>query len=343
MMGPGKSEAAIAATCPALVISLDFELAWGMETAQALHGYRANIEGARIAIPKMLDLFGRYNAHVTWATVGLLFFDRRDTLLDYLPSLRPQYRQPGLSAYERIPDLGRNEAEDPLHFGLSLIRQISDRPGQEVACHTFSHYYCLEDGQDAECFRADLLAAQAAASRIGARLKSLVFPRNQVQGSYLHLCREAGFEAFRGNPDSWLHRGRSRSYENRWRRAIRLADSYVPVSGEHSFGTPEPKAGLVNVPASIFVRPVRDREGRLLDIRLARIKRSMTRAAKARRNIHLWWHPENFGRNTDHNLDMLRQLLDHYQILAGDYGLRSLTMGELAIEAATAAPAAGHA
>ncbi len=72
MMGPGKSEAAIAATCPALGISLDFELAWGMETAQALHGYRANIEGARIAIPKMLDLFGRYNViNCTWATVGL--------------------------------------------------------------------------------------------------------------------------------------------------------------------------------------------------------------------------------------------------------------------------------
>jgi hypothetical protein len=287
----------------------------------------------------MLDLFERYGIHVTWATVGLLFFERRDTLLDYLPSTRPSYRRPGLSAYDRIPELGRNESEDPMHFGLSLVRRIMDRPGQELACHTFSHYYCLEEGQDAQSFAADLHAAQAAAARIGTSLKSLVFPRNQFKAGYLKVCREAGFKSYRGNPDSWLYQARSRSSENQWRRAIRLADSYLPLSGEHSFGAPTAADEIADIPASIFLRPVRDGENYLLDIRLARIKRSMTRAAKSGRNLHLWWHPENFGRNTGRNLEMLRLLLEHHRALAGNHGFRSLTMGELATEAATAVAA----
>ena len=55
--------------------------------------------------------------------------------------------------------LGRDEIEDPFHFGRSLLEQIRSYPGQEVGTHTFSHYFCLEPTQDLAVFRADLEAA----------------------------------------------------------------------------------------------------------------------------------------------------------------------------------------
>jgi hypothetical protein len=52
-------------------------------------------------------------------------------------------------------------------------------PGQEIGTHTFSHYYCLEPGQQPEQFEDDLKAAIAVSKAKGIDTKSIVFPRNQ--------------------------------------------------------------------------------------------------------------------------------------------------------------------
>lgn len=318
------------------VVSLDFELAWGMSRDYALGAYREHILGARRAIPRMLDLFERYGLHCTWATVGLLFFDNKDELQANLPSVRPRYIDEKLSSYGRISDIGESERDDPLHYALSLIRQIGACPGQEIACHTFSHFYCLEEGQDEASFRADLVASQNAARRQGISLKSLVFPRNQIRLSYLPICRETGFHAYRGNPNFWLYKSRSRGEEKPWLRAIRLADSYFPLSKHRVQNERYSTGDLVDVPASVFLRPVAGRINRMDNLRLTRIKRSMTSAAKTRSLFHLWWHPENFGRHIDSNLQILRSILDHYRTLKLQYGMAACTMAEAAGEIASA-------
>ena len=58
---------------PTLIVSLDFELYWGMQDCIELSKYENNILGARDAIPKMLNLFEQHSIHATWATVGYLF------------------------------------------------------------------------------------------------------------------------------------------------------------------------------------------------------------------------------------------------------------------------------
>lgn len=53
------------------LISLDFELAWGFHDSKKANGlYKNIILGARIIIPTLLELFEKYDIHVTWATVG---------------------------------------------------------------------------------------------------------------------------------------------------------------------------------------------------------------------------------------------------------------------------------
>jgi hypothetical protein len=55
-----------------LVISLDFELFWGMFDKVTIPEYGERIQGEQTAIPRMLELFSEYGIHATWATVGML-------------------------------------------------------------------------------------------------------------------------------------------------------------------------------------------------------------------------------------------------------------------------------
>jgi hypothetical protein len=316
----------------ALAISLDFELHWGVRDSRPLDQYRQNLLGARAAIPAMLDLFRRTGTHATWATVGLLFCRSREEMLAASPRVRPRYRDVRLYPYGAIAGIGPDEAADPLHYGASLIEAIRGTPGQEIATHTFSHYYCLAPGQDLEAFEADLEAAIAIAARYGCATESIVFPRNQVNPAYFASCARLGIRAYRGNPPARIHRPDASAVE----RALRLADSYVALSG------PGPRAAAardcpVNVPASRFLRPYSRKLAALEPLRLRRICSEMSEAAREGRIYHLWWHPHNFGADLRENLSFLDAVLRH----RGPLAMESLTMAGCAARLARAREGAG--
>jgi hypothetical protein len=271
----------------------------------------------------------------TWGTVGFVFFDDKDELLTHLPDIRPRYLDPRLSPYAVISEIGRNERSDPYHFGLSLIRQIMGCPGQEIGTHTFSHYYCLEPGQDESAFRADLEAAKRAALRLGISLRSITFPRHQI--NYLRTCREVGLMAFRGQPRAWMHDPNQRRQPGR--RALRLADSYLPLSGPNVGRAACAANGMIDVPASRFLRPFAPRLRALEGLRLRRITRGMREAARTGAIYHLWWHPHNFGTHLDDNLAVLRRILDVFRELALEQGMQTSTMAEIAEQFGEAADA----
>jgi hypothetical protein len=308
------------------VISFDFELFWGVRDSTTLARYGRNILGVRDAVPRLLDLFERYGVRSTWGTVGFLFFDDKDELLAHVPEITPRYLDPRLSPYAAIPEIGENEQSDPYHFGLSLIRQIMGCPGQEIGTHTFSHYYCLEPGQDENAFRADLQAAKRAAARLGITLRSITFPRHQI--NYLQTCREAGLTAFRGQPRAWMHDPNERRRPAR--RALRLADSYLPLSGHNARRATRRPSGMIDVPASRFLRPFAPRLSALEDLRLRRISRGMRQAAASGAIYHLWWHPHNFGTHLEANLAMLHRILEVFRELALEQGMQASTMAEIA-------------
>src|SRR5687767_6180386 len=104
----------------ALVISLDFEIHWGVRDHRPADSpYSANLLGERQAIPAMLRLFEAYGIHATWATVGMLFARTREEWRDLSPHLKPRYTRPELDPYDE--PLGENEEADPLHFAPTLI------------------------------------------------------------------------------------------------------------------------------------------------------------------------------------------------------------------------------
>lgn len=300
-----------------------------MEAHKARGPCAASIIGARTAIPGILRLAERYGVACTWATVGMLFLGTRDDLISASPQVKPRYGDPELSNYARIPGIGRNENDDPLHYGKSLVGLIQDHPRQEIACHTFSHYYALEDGDDPAAFTADLDAAKAAAATLKLKLRSIVFPRNQVRPSYLALCRSAGYRSFRGTQRSRLHTTRPRGAEQRWARLLRAADNYLPLIGTQTIRAERATGGLLDVPASRFLRPSTGYQP-IDSMQLARLRGGMSAAARTGGLFHLWWHPQNFGENTELNLGMLESIFQHFHALEDQFGMVSAKMDEVA-------------
>jgi hypothetical protein len=321
----------------ALVISLDFELVWGVRDCYPPGGgaYRENLLGVRQAVPRLLSLFQEFEIAATWATVGALFARSREELRRFAPAELPPYEN-ALLRVESEP-IGDDEASDPLHFAPTLLRQIRAVPHQEIGTHTFYHAYALEKGQTRAAFAADLASAVSIAERDGIWLRSIVFPRNQVNPEYFDLLGEAGLTAFRGNPRRWMYSGEPGGPPiTLARRAGRLADTYTgPAPQVASWRRVPQRGGLCDVPASRFLRPYTPRLRRLDPLRRRRIRHELQAAAVGRGIYHLWWHPHNFGAHLEENVAFLRGVLEDFARCRQRHGMRSLSMGEVA-EAARA-------
>jgi hypothetical protein len=313
------------------VISLDFELHWGVRDHRTVDQYRENLLGVRKAVPAMLDLFARYGLHATWATVGFLFCETVDELKASIPSELPLYRESALDPYAALSEVGRNEDEDPFHFAPSLIRKILACPGQEIGTHTLSHFYALAPGPSLDSFRADLRCANSLAARYGIELKSIVFPRNQISRQHLRVCAEEGLIAYRSTEADPLIEKSIEKRNSISGRALRLADSYFPLSGNGSV-TPrlDPDCPIVSVSGSRFLRPWSPALQAFDNLRIRRICTSMNEAARSGAIFHLWWHPHNFGAHLDQNMAFLTRIVEHYAHLNRTTGWPSLSMVEVA-------------
>lgn len=315
-----------------LVISLDFELHWGARDKNHLenHRYRESILGGRTVIPVILKLFSDYGIHATWATVGFLFFQTRSQLIRGCPDKKPNYLHRSLNPYPHIQSIGENENTDLFHFAPSLIKLIQTYPNQEIGTHTFSHYYCMENGQDRTSFEDDLLAAKRIAQESGINLKSLVFPRNQFKPDYLSVCSELGINAVRGNPSSWIYQPGKTKDHLFFRRLAKLVDTYLDIDGHHCYSLDNLASSLpFKIPASRFIRPYSRNRRFFESLRLRRIRQEMTYAAQNKLVYHLWLHPENLGLDLQQNISFLQNILRHYKFLNEKYGMKSLNMSEI--------------
>jgi peptidoglycan/xylan/chitin deacetylase (PgdA/CDA1 family) len=310
-----------------MVVSLDFELYWGVRDQVRLdRDEKARLLVARAVVPRILDLFEEFRIHATWATVGLLFAGSKEEADEFRPAVEPGYIDQRLNPY-REP-LGASEEQDPYHFAPSLIAAIASRPGQEIASHSFSHYYCMEPGQTAEEFEADLQSAVAIAERSGYHLKSYVFPRNQANAGYLPILHRHGVKTFRGNepasakgPDAFAKQRAPR------KRAIRLADAYLNIHGDQTASWPDSQTP-VDLRASRYLRPATPVLRLLEPWLIGRIQQQLRAAAEKGRVFHLWWHPEDFAANPDGSLSVLRRVLALFDSYRRRYGIESLSMLE---------------
>jgi hypothetical protein len=280
----------------------------------------------------------------------MLMADSEQMLRENLPSadLQPQYDDMRVSAYEYLRT--HSLLENKYHFGAHLIKQIIKTPHQELGSHTFSHYYTQDGSKNSPAiFAADCEAFKKISARFGVPITSIVFPRNQVTKEALDVCVTQGFTAYRGTPNHFLYTGKAETKQtNPVLRALRLLDTYLNLTGHHTYTGVKPlytketpnqtmavnrhnlstKKSLNNVQGSWFLRPYNHRLRLLERLKLRRIKNAMTYAAKNGEVYHLWWHPHNFGINQEQNFKNLTEILEHFKCLEKEYGMMSRNISE---------------
>ncbi|GHA53394.1 polysaccharide deacetylase family protein [Pontibacter akesuensis] len=313
---------------PVFNISLDFELYWGVFDKVPLEEKQQYFSNTRNVIPQLLELFAQEEVHVTWATVGMLFAQDWEEWQELAPLEKPTYINRRLSAYSQKALHGQQELQ-PFFFAPELVKQVAEAPHQELATHTFCHYYCKEEGQTIVQFRSDLQAAKQIAARLNAPMRSLVFPRNQYNEEYLKVCLEEGITSVRSNPKDWFWKDTVQ--DKLLNKIFRTGDGYFSLGQRTSFplsSLSREKGMPLSIPASRFLRPVGNKPF-LNELRLKRILKEMTEAAKRKECYHLWWHPHNFGDFPEQSMADLKVIINHYKKLQEQYGMVSMTMQEI--------------
>jgi peptidoglycan/xylan/chitin deacetylase (PgdA/CDA1 family) len=314
------------------VISLDFELYWGIRDKRPLPTVEEYLQNTHKIFPRMLAMFRKYEVKTTFAVVGLLAADSKEEMRQYIPSSQPKYSDSNLSPYtDGMIAVKESPEEDPYHFAGNLLQLLQEYPEHELGTHTFSHYYCLEEGASPESFKADLLAAKSIADNKGLAMDSLVFPRNQYNAAFMKICEEVGIKTYRGNERVWFCNPKPAGIIKLPTKIVRTLDSYINISGNHCYDLKELANGSpVDIPSSRFLRPYKPMGGSFSErLKLRRIKKGMTEAAKTGKLYHLWWHPHNFALNSEQNFKTFEAILQHYSELNTKYSFESRTMGEV--------------
>ena len=315
------------------VISLDLEKFWGVFDSSASKNYQKNISNVDIVIDRLLDLSNTYNIQLTFSTVGFLFNKNKEDYLKNIPKALPTYSNKKHNPYPLLDHIGYNQENDTIHYAYNSLLKIKNEPKHEIGTHSYCHYYCLEEGQTTQQFEADLKMAKKVAQNIDVDIKSIVFPRNQVNDDYLKVCKEQGILSYRGVENHAIYKAKSKKETKKSTyRIMRLSDSYINLTGNHTYKLDDLKNnnGMVNIPSSRFLRPYSHKLRVLEPLKINRIKNGMTKAAKNGELYHLWWHPHNFGNYIDENFKLLEQLFKHYIKLNEKFNFESVTMTGLA-------------
>ena len=311
------------------VISLDFELFWGIRDKFNFEQYGANVLGVWEVIPKMLELYQKYDVHATFATVGAMFSENFEELNQFLPDLKPTYSDANLSPYVDYIYESQNHDAD-YYFGKKLIDLVKKDERHEIGTHTFSHYYALEPGQTREEFESDLESAIKIADFHEIPMQTFVFPRHQINPKYLEVFPKHGIRIYRGTEKAWFHSAARGEEEGILKRAVRFLDYFLCMGSHHCQDLAEIKEGeLYRIRASRWLRPYKESEAKFDFLKIRRIKKQMTYAARKGKIFHLWFHPHDIGIHQDINFKILEEILKHYQFLKEKYNMQSANMAEV--------------
>lgn len=294
------------------IISLDVELQWGFyDLSKRLDPQQ--LAEIPFVVEDILHLFERYSIEATWGVVGALACSTVEELMEELSTIPYHYLNERCHPkwiYEEMKHRPKGFVAPEI---LALLRSASS---QELASHTFSHFYTRELPFSEEAWVQDLLLVK----KWIPEAETIIFPRNQYHERARDIATKQGFTTFRTTPKHWLYSVKNSEAGGLVKRGIRLMDHYFPFTPHH-FVTSDQQG----VSYSRFLRP--HQSFNFLNKRkLDRIKQSMSVAAATGESYHLWWHPHNFSRNREENVKGLEDILEHFVFLREHFDMQSVTM-----------------
>jgi len=273
------------------IVSLDCEGKWGMaDHLEAYHHEFLTDRALADVYDRLVGLFARYEMAATFAFVMAFVLTPAERRA-FEPNLgrTPVGNDPWLRYHWEDLEAGRTEGWFVPH-ALDVVR--SDER-HEIACHSFCHRPMGDDSLSAEGARVELEAAARVAELKAVRLRTFVYPRNDVGN--LAVLRQAGYVGFRerlarpGGPVGRITRlGEEFNIRPSLHRRKSADDGLVPIPPGYFFNW---RFGARRyIPASVTI---------------ARWKGLLNRAATEDGIAHLWLHPHNLitGAGTGETLE----------------------------------------
>jgi hypothetical protein len=290
-------------TAPALVISLDTELAWGAQGLESTLGLSSDGTNEREKVDSLLKLFSEYDARVTWAIVGHLFFEGCNG--DH-PELEGNNYPPNWWTSDPGTDVDR----DPLRYAPDLVDKILSAPNRhEIGSHTFSHSLWGHGPINATTIKAELALTNKVANRSGISIESITFPQNRI-GNIRNMTDIAPF----------IYRGTSVETEMRNSKRYGRLKKFLRYLKREPAPIVEPQKeyeDIWNLPASMnwaySNHPIGNSVSDLTEpnIRVTRAKKALDKISQSGGILHIWAHPYDFGKN---RLADLSQVLEYAEM-----------------------------
>jgi peptidoglycan/xylan/chitin deacetylase (PgdA/CDA1 family) len=280
MVGPGR-----------VVVSLDFELAWGTIDKPAEGAALLSDDGGREReyLDRLLAVCDSLRLPITFATVGHLHLGSCD---GHQSEAHPD------GWFDRDP---QTDAEaDPLFYAPNAVRRIREADADhEIATHTFSHVICDSVSREVVDWELEQVARVHEAVGLD-RPTSLVAPRNRLTS--FDLLREHDVEVVRiprpapgtTSAEQWTNRVKQWTVD----QGVPATDPYVRNGVTVTESTPYPSLTTVllpngqrepHAPFRAIPESVRKRrhEQFLLD--------AVETASRTGETVHLWSHLYNLS------------------------------------------------
>lgn len=305
------------------VISLDYEMMWGaIFNEKVKSGYLYRTKYIEESVNELLLLLKRYHIHATWASVGLIACTGKDEALIMADhNVKDPYSDLRLSDFIKSID----DNDYYRYFSPDSLLKISDTEGQEIATHTFSHFYLKEHKNALEVIESEIQKSKNVLEQLtGLTVKTLIMPKNQVSKNLRIYMKKCSISIIRGVQVSARFNKRTKLF-----KLLHFMDAYLPVCGDSCYELSEIKDGdIYNVRASAFWRTYYSKLWFLEPLKLVRIKHQLKKAALSGKVFHLWFHPHNLSQNYKRNLKEFEKILKYYQKLSKKYGMLSCNMSD---------------
>ncbi len=300
------------------VFSLDTELAWGSLWNQ-LPPKRSSRNGRteRETIKRLLGMMNEFGVTATWAITGHMFYERCEEC-DVCPI------EDLKGADVRFDEIWKTS--ESMWYGADVVETLlSSGAGHEIGFHGYTHRVFNRLSKDNARF--EIKEWLRLANRKNIVPLTVIFPQGGID--HLDLFQEAGFICYRGK--EVRHSALSIPFFGKLLNRLNLI---IPILPPQVYDVKIDSQGLVNIPSSQWLFRINRNIEMVLDslnlatLRLWPVIKSLEKAAKEKKVIHLWVHPHEF--RTEKDFQKLRFIFKHFAEQAKAGRLQSITMADLA-------------
>lgn len=284
-----------------LIISLDYELRWGMDIiyGESDDSSSIHIKNTPYVIKDMLNLFNKYKVKSTWASVLAISMDSWG---EYYETLSEYNIDTDLSHYGHTSKFHNDSRYEKYYFSKDSFYNIINCHYAELGSHSFRHTYFGENNYCKDDFILDnKICTEILINKFNINKYCYVFPRNQV--IYEEYFDKAHIFGYRDIPNSYGYKNTTSLKNNSFlSRSSRILNDVFPytssVSEKKSFSTVGDIHLRFNLPECFWKIVLKK-----IDLILGKDN------FKDSSSIHLWWHPHNISIFPERNLSRMEDLL----------------------------------